>query len=73
MFQKIKQNAKIVAGAAAGVLAAAPSFAVGVADYSGLSTSVTTELSSALTVAVPLAGTLLAVGIGWKFIKRFTK
>ncbi len=48
-------------------------FAAGVVDYSAISTSVTAEITPALTAVVPIAGTLLAIGVGWKFVKRFVK
>lgn len=59
--------------AAVSVAAAVPAFAVSVVDYSGLGTSITGELTPALTAVVPIAGTLIAVGVGWKMVKRFTK
>lgn len=54
-------------------LAAAPCFAAAMVDYTAIGTSITSELTPALASVVPIAGTLLAVGVGWKFVKRFTK
>ena len=42
-------------------------------DYSTATTSVTGELTSAAFVALPIAGTLIAVMLGWKYIRRFLK
>ena len=61
------------AGAAASLSVPTAAKAAAMVDYSGLSTSVTTELTAALTVVVPLAGTVLAAFMGWKFVKRFLK
>lgn len=58
--------------AAVGVVTtAAQSFAVSIVDYSTLGTSVTTELTPAISAAVPIMGTILAVGVGLKVVKRF--
>lgn len=35
--------------------------------------SITAQVGAALPIALPIAGTLLAVGIGWKFFKRFVR
>lgn len=64
---------KKVAFAAAGVLAATPCFAASIVDYSGLGAAITGELTPALAAVVPIGGTLIAVGVGWKMVKRFTK
>ena len=55
------------------VLSAIPSFATGLVDYTAIGTSVTGELTPALAAVIPIAGTLLAVAVGWKFVKRFIK
>lgn len=70
MFKKIK-IAFIAAAATA--LSAGIASAASIVDYSGLSTSITGELTPALTAVVPIAGTLIAVGVGWKMVKKFTK
>jgi hypothetical protein len=59
--------------AAVGTSLASAAHATGIVDYSTLVTSATTEMTSTLTTIVPFAGTLLAVGIGWKLVRRFTK
>lgn len=63
----------ICAATGAAVVTALPAFAVSVVDYSGLGTAITGELTPALTAVVPIAGTLIAVGVGWKMVRRFTK
>lgn len=62
----------VVLGASALVaLSAVQGFCLSIVDYSTLSTSVTAELTPAISAAVPIMGTILAVGIGLKTIKRF--
>lgn len=36
-------------------------------------TSVEAQVNAALPIALPIAGALLAVTIGWKFFKRFVR
>lgn len=36
-------------------------------------TAITTQVGDALPIALPIGGALLAVGIGWRFFKRFVK
>ena len=69
----LKKIALMLSLATAAVATAVPAFATSVVDYSGLSTSITAELTPALTAVVPIAGTLIAVAVGWKMVKRFTK
>lgn len=42
-------------------------------DYTDIVTSITAMLSPAVTAALPIAGTILGVGIAWKLFKKFTK
>jgi hypothetical protein len=35
--------------------------------------AVTTQVGSALPVALPIAGAILAVGVGWRIFRRFVK
>ncbi len=55
------------------VVTAVSAHAAAMVDYSGIGTSITAEIGPALTAVVPIAGTLLAAGLGWKFAKRFLK
>lgn len=48
-------------------------FAVAVVDYTAIGTSVTAEIGPALTAVVPIAGTILAIAVGWKMVRRFVK
>lgn len=59
--------------ATAVVASATSAFATPVLDLSSAATSITAELTPAITSALPIAGTIIAVGIGWKLFKRFTK
>jgi hypothetical protein len=42
-------------------------------DYTGIVAAITAVISPAVTAALPIAGTILAVGIAWKLFKRFCK
>lgn len=42
-------------------------------DYTDIVAGITGMLSPAITAALPIAGTILGVGIAWKIFKRFTK
>jgi hypothetical protein len=42
-------------------------------DWSGVVTGVTSLLGPAVTAALPIAGTILAIGVAWKLFKKFTK
>lgn len=54
-------------------LSATSAMAVPILDLTAASTAVTAELTPAIAAAMPIAGVLLAAGIGWKFFKRFVK
>ncbi len=72
-MMKFRKVGLMLGAGALTVAAAVPAFATSVVDYSGLGTSITAELTPALTAAVPIAGTLIAVAVGWKMVKRFCK
>lgn len=65
----------ITVAAVAGAISAmaANAHAVAMLDLTTASGAITAELGPAITAAMPIAGTLLAVGVGWKLYKRFTK
>lgn len=46
---------------------------VPVLDVSGATAAITGELNSALPLAVGIGGTIIAISIGWKILKRFSK
>jgi len=62
-----------LAASACSVVTAVPAFAAGIVDYTALGTSITGELTPAIAAALPIGGTILAVAVGWKMVKRFTK
>lgn len=64
---------KIAGVLVSSVAIAAPAFAVPILDLTSASTAVTNELTPAIAAAMPIAGMLLAVGVGWKLYKRFCK
>lgn len=52
---------------------AGSAMAVPILDLTSAATAVTAELTPAITSALPIAGTIIAVGVGWKMFKRFVK
>jgi len=54
-------------------ISAVNALAVPVLDLSTAATSITAELTPAITAAMPIAGTIIAVGVGWKMFRRFTR
>lgn len=75
--QSLKHGRKIygICGATglALVASASSSLAAIVVDYSALGTAVETEISSALTAWLPLAGVILGIGLAWTIGRRFLK
>lgn len=67
------QGSKIALAGAVAVTASTPAHAVPILDLSTIGTAITGELTPALASAMPIAGTLLAVGVGWKLFRRFVK
>jgi len=54
------------------IMAAVPLFDLATA-IQGAVDQVTAQVAASLPVTLPLAGGLLAVGVGWKFTRRFIK
>ncbi|MRR55329.1 MAG: hypothetical protein EG822_12615 [Deltaproteobacteria bacterium] len=76
MFKNInfKKHSFSVAAAAAAIGAMATNaLAVPVLDLSAAATAITAELTPALAAAMPIAGTIIAVGVGYKLFRRFVK
>lgn len=70
----MKNQKLAVLGAVSAISAVASSaHAAAVLDFTGVGTAITTELTPAITAAMPIAGIILAAGIAWKLYKRFTK
>lgn len=67
MFNKIALACMLVVAAVSNALA------VPILDLSTIGTAITGELTPALSAAMPIAGTLIAVGVGWKLFRRFVK
>jgi hypothetical protein len=73
-MQNFKARLVTIASATTALVASATAaMATPILDFTGVGTAVTGELSPAITAAMPIAGTILAAGIGWKLYKRFTK
>lgn len=71
MFNK-KKVAIVLASVSAVAMSASAALALPVLDLTTAATSITAELTPAITAAMPIAGTIIAVGVGWKMFKRFT-
>jgi hypothetical protein len=52
--------------------AATPLFDLGASIQAAVD-QVTAQVGASLPIVLPIAGGLLAIGIGWKFAKRFIK
>lgn len=73
-MKKLMKKLSVVLGAAALTAGTAvQSFAAAQLDFTGMTTAVTAEITPAITAAMPIAGLILAAGIGVKLYKRFVK
>jgi len=72
MFTK-KKVAIVLASVSAVAMSASAALAVPVLDLTTAATSITGELTPAITAAMPIAGTIIAVNVGWNMFKRFTR
>lgn len=54
------------------VAMASQALAVSLLDLTTAANGITAELGPAITAAMPIAGTIIAVSVGWKLFKRFT-
>ncbi|MBT1074454.1 major coat protein [Geobacter grbiciae] len=68
-----KKFLAVVGSAVAVAASASAALATPVLDFTAVGTAVTGELTPAIAAAMPIAGIVLAAGIGWKLYKRFTK
>lgn len=50
-----------------------PAFATGIVDYPGASDAINAEIPGSVNYALAIAGFVLAVSIGFKIFKRFTR
>lgn len=71
--RRLLRMKKFVIAGLAVVASATSALATPLLDLSTAGTAITGELGPAITAAMPIAGTLLAVGVGWKLYKRFCK
>lgn len=68
-----QQFLKVAAVTGPLVAIASNAHATAMLDLTAANTAITAELTPALSSAMPIAGTLLAIGIAWKLYKRFAK
>lgn len=73
MQNRFKNFAPVLGAVGAVAATASQSFAAAMLDFTGMTTAVTAEIQPAIVAALPIAGTILAVGIGVKLYKRFVK
>jgi hypothetical protein len=55
------------------VTSAVSAFAEPIMDFTAMTSSITQEISPAITAALPIAGVILAAGIARKLYKRISK
>jgi hypothetical protein len=67
-----KYGAKLAVGGAA-MLTAGLASATAIVDYSSAVTSATAEIGSSVTTALPLFGTVMAIGIGVRIVHKFSR
>lgn len=70
---RLKKFVPVLGAVGAVAATASHSFAAAMLDFTGMTTAVTAEIQPAIVAALPIAGTILAVGIGVKLYKRFVK
>lgn len=64
---------KTLALAGLAVVGSAAASHAAVMDFTAMTSSVTAEITPAITAALPIAGTILAAGIAVKLYKKFVK
>lgn len=62
-----------VFGGAVALGASVMAHAVAIVDYTGAVTAATTEITASTATGVTLFGTVLAIGIGLRIMKKFSK
>jgi len=73
MIQRLKKFFPVLGAVGAVALSSVNALAEPMLDFTGMTAAVTAEVGPAVTAALPIAGTILAVGIGVKLYKRFVK
>jgi len=73
MFQKSKQFLARVAVGAVALVASVAAHAVAIVDYSGAVTAATSEITASTATGVTLFGTVLAIAVGLRIMKKFSK
>lgn len=73
MQKRFKKLVPVLGAVGAVAMSAVNALATPMLDFTGMTASVTSEVGPAVTAALPIAGTILAVGIGVKLYKRFVK
>ena len=59
--------------AAVALAASVAAHAVAIVDYSGAVTAATSEITASTATGVTLFGTVLAIGVGLRIMKKFSK
>ena len=69
---KASQVARVALGVVA-VAATGMASATGLVDYSTISSAAVSEVGSAVTGALPVAGPIIGILVGWRLFKRMAK
>jgi hypothetical protein len=70
----MKKSLSLKLVALVAVLSAVPGVALAAAqDYSGVMTAITTEITGAMPTVLTVFGTLAAIGVGFRLLKRATR
>jgi hypothetical protein len=74
MRNRIRKYALVASTAVMGVLVfAGSSLASATYPLTGVTTGFTAQLSDAVTTALPIAGPIIALFVGWRVFKRLVK
>ncbi len=68
-----KKNLIKLFGGAVALGASVMAHAVAIVDYSGAVTAATSEITASTATGVTLFGTVLAIGVGLRIMKKFSK
>jgi len=68
-----KKNLVKIFGGAVALGASVMAHAVAIVDYSGAVTAATAEITASTLTGVTLFGTVLAIGVGLRIMKKFSK
>lgn len=71
MLRNLKHHSFKASAGLGLLLASALSHAVAIVDYTSAATTATTELTATIATALPIFGTIMAVSVGIRMVKKF--